>query len=232
MEHPRVSGRDLLKALGAWLVVGGGIYGLLILFGRVLARRFYLDHVGDVEALFLLAAYVALFAALWWAFGGWAGLRDRLGFRFTSAGHLLAALPLWLLTVVVGAAVSVPFSRLFGPPQSNASALVRAAHDPVATTLLVAGVVVVAPFCEELLFRGALFGWLRGRIAVVLAAPVSAAIFAAAHVFPPGFVLLFVFGLSAALLYERTGSTLNSFVMHACQNTAAVVALYTGLAGR
>jgi membrane protease YdiL (CAAX protease family) len=37
---------------------------------------------------------------------------------------------------------------------------------------------------------------------------------------------LFVFGLGAAWIRERTGSTFNSFAMHATQNTFAVVATY------
>ena len=43
--------------------------------------------------------------------------------------------------------------------------------------------------------------------------------------------LLFVFGLAATLVRARTGSTLNSFAMHATQNTMAVVATYALLSG-
>lgn len=231
MDRRVVPGRALLKALGGWLLGGGALYGVLLLIGRVLATSFYRAHRGDFGAAFLLAAYAVLFAALTWAVG-LRGLRETLGFRFTSAVHLVAAPAVWLVTVLVGAALSVPLERWFGKPESNATALLRVAHDPVATALLIATVVLVGPICEELLFRGALFGWLRGRAGVAGAAPASAALFAGAHLFPQGFVLLFVFGVSAALFYARTGSTLNTFVMHACQNTAAVLAIYWGIGGR
>ena len=62
------------------------------------------------------------------------------------------------------------------------------------------------------------------------AAAISAAIFAGAHLIPPLFPYLFVFGLVAAVLYERTGSTLNTFLMHATQNTLAVAVTYYGIA--
>ena len=89
--------------------------------------------------------------------------------------------------------------------------------------------IVAAPICEELLFRGALFGWLRRYVPVALAAPVSAVVFSAAHRLPALAIPLFVFGLVAALYYRRTASTLNTMVMHACQNTAAVILVYAGL---
>jgi membrane protease YdiL (CAAX protease family) len=231
VDRSSVPGRALLLAIGGWVLAGGALYGLLQLVGRRLARGFYRSHEGDFAAAFLLLAYLLLFGALWLAFGGGAGLRARLGLRFTSAWHLAAAPGIWLVTVVVGAVVSVPFTRWLGPPQSNAAPLVHESRDPFAAVVLVAAVVVVAPVCEELLFRGAIFGWLRGRVPLVVAAPLSAAVFAGAHAFPPGLVLLFVFGLSAALVYQLTGSTLNSFVMHACQNLTAVLVAYTGIAG-
>lgn len=226
MEQGVVPGRALLIALGGWIAGGAALYGLLVLVARRLARPFYLAHQGDFGASFLLLAYLLLFAALWLAFGGLRGLRDRLGFRVSSARDLLLAPFLWLLVIVVGGLASIPFSRWLGPPQSNATVLVRESRDPFAAAVLVVCVVLVAPVCEELLFRGALFGWLRRYAPVAAAAPLSAAVFAGAHLFPSGFVLLFVFGLGAALVYQRTGSTLNSFVMHACQNLAAVAAVY------
>lgn len=231
MERGLVSGRALLLALAGWIVGGGILYGLLLVFARRLDRPFYVRHEGDFGATFLLLAYLVLFGSLWVAFGGAAGLRDRLGFRFTSAAQVAFAPLIWLLTVVAGGLLSVPFSRWLGPPKSNASALVQEARDPFATVVLIVSVTLVAPVCEELLFRGALFGWLRRHAPVAVAAPLSAAVFAGAHLFPSGFVLLFVFGLSAALVYWRTGSTLNSFVMHACQNLAAVIVVFTGAAG-
>ena len=228
MERGPVEGRSLLAALGLWLAAAAVAIGLLLLAGRLLGRSYYRAHQGDFAAGLLLGLYLLLFAALWRAFGGPAGLRDRLGFRFTSVADLAAAPFVWLLTAVVGALATIPFTHWLGPPQSNATGLVRDASDPVSTVVLIATVTVVAPVCEELLFRGAVFGWLRRRAPVALAAPLSAAVFAGAHIFPPGFVVLFAFGLGTALFYQRTGSTLNSAVMHACQNALAVIVVFTG----
>ncbi len=227
MEH--VPGRRLLSVVLAWAASAGAVYGLIVLLGRTVARRFVHAHAGDFSASFLLAAYLLLFAALWIGFGGPRGLARTLGFRYTSAVHLLLAPVLWLATVLVGGIVSVPFERWLGAPKSNAVPLVKAAGDPYAAAVIVLTVVVVAPVCEELFFRGGVFGWLRGRLPVGAAAVLSAALFGGAHLFPPALVVLFVFGLSAALVYQRTGSTLNTFVMHACQNAVAIAAVYSGV---
>lgn len=228
MEH--VSGRRLLAVVLAWALAAGAVFGFILLLSRVVAHRFIRQHVGDVNASFLLVIYALLLAALWIGFGGRRGLAATLGFRYTSWVHLLLAPVVWLVTIVVGGLLTLPFERWLGAPKSNAVPLVQAARDPYATVVVVFTVVLLAPVCEELLFRGALFGWLRRRVPVAVAAVLSAALFAAAHRFPPALVLLFVAGLSTAFFYQRTGSTLNSFVIHATQNLVALVAVYAGAA--
>lgn len=226
MDH--VPGRRLLAVILAWAAAAGALYGGIVLVAHVYARRFVHAHNGDFSASFVLAAYLLLFAALWIGFGGRRGLAATLGFRYTSAAHLLLAPVLWLATVLVGAVAAVPFERWLGAPKSNAVPLVRAAGDPYATAVIVLTVVLIAPVCEELLFRGAIFGWLRRYLPVGVAAALSAALFGGAHLFPPALIVLFVFGFSAALVYQWTGSTLNTFVMHACQNAVAIAAVYSG----
>jgi CAAX protease family protein len=225
-----VPGRRLLAAIAAWAVAGAAVYGVIVVLAKALPHRYAHAHAGDFEASFLLALYALLFAALWVAFGGARGLAGTLGFRYTSWIHLLLAPVFWAVTIVVGALLAVPFERWLGAPKSNAAPLVEAATDPYATAVIAFTVVLLAPMCEELLFRGAIFGWLRGHVPVAAAAVLSAALFAVAHRFPPALVLLFVAGLSMAIVYERTGSTLNTFVMHMTQNAVALVAVYSGVA--
>ena len=226
----QVSGRRLLAVVIGWAAAAALVYGTIVLLARVVAPHFVRAHIGDFSASFVLAAYLLLFGALWLGFGGPRGLAGRLGFRYTSAVHLLLAPVAWLATVLVGSILAGPFERWLGAPKSNAVPLVKTASDPYATVVLVLTVVLIAPLCEELLFRGAVFGWLRRYLPVVAAAVLSAAVFSAVHRFPPALVVLFVFGVSAALVYQRTGSTLNTFVMHACQNATAIAAVYGGLA--
>lgn len=198
---------------------------------RLAAHPWASAHAADVGAFALLEAYGSLLLALLALFGGPAGIRDRLGFRFTAWWHLLLALAVWAISLTVGGLLTLPLVPLLGQPRSNASEVLAVGHDPLFVAIVVPTVAVLAPAGEELLFRGALYGWLRTRIPMAAAVALVAALFAGLHFIPPLIPVLFVFGVATALVYEYTGSTLNSFAMHATQNTVALVAAYAALAG-
>jgi membrane protease YdiL (CAAX protease family) len=221
-----VSGRRLLLAIGLWAALVGIAGGGTVLGARSVARPWAVAHRADLGAVLIAEAYLTLLAALLIAFGGPAGLRDRLRFRFTSALDLLAALAVWVAALVVGGLVTSALTPLLGQPQSNAVSLLSRSFDPLFVTLIVPTVCLLAPLCEELLFRGALLGWLTRHLPVPVAVVVTAAVFAGAHLLPTLFPVLFVFGLAATVVRVRTDSTLNSFAMHATQNTFAVLATY------
>ena len=160
----RVSGRRLAIVLLAWPVsaAAAGVGTLLLL--RLTARAWARGRQGDVQAMVLAEAYVLLLATLLACFGGVRGARDRLGFRYTGLRHLALAWAAWLFALAAGTIILLLLAPLFGRPPSNAQDLLRIAIDPLAVSLLVPTVTLLAPLAEELLFRGALFGWLRGRL--------------------------------------------------------------------
>jgi membrane protease YdiL (CAAX protease family) len=226
-----VSGRRLLLAIALWalltvLAVGGSLVAV-----RLLAAGWAGGHRPDLAAAAVAEAYLMLLAALLVAFGGPSGLRDRLAFRYTSGADIALALAVWVLALVGGTLLTRALSPLIGQPQSNTVALLRQPFDPAFVAIIVPTICLLAPACEELLFRGALFGWLRRLLPASVAILVTAAVFAGAHLLPALFPVFFVFGLGATWVRERTGSTLNSFAMHATQNTFAVAATYAILSG-
>jgi len=84
---------------------------------------------------------------------------------------------------------------------------------------------VLAPLCEEFIFRGLLFRGLRRDLPLPWAAVASAAVFAIIH--PSlGVVPVFGLGLAAAIAYERTGWLLAPVLAHAVYN--GVVVLLSG----
>jgi membrane protease YdiL (CAAX protease family) len=222
----QVSGWRLLAALGLWLLLAGAGFGIAVLTLRVAGPRLTPSHRPDVVAGVLVWSYLALLGALAVSFGGLSGLREVLRFRFTNVGDLVLAIGTWIACLVLGGVVSGLLSPLLGQSQNNAVSLLRLSVDPLFVALVALSTCLLAPIGEELLFRGALYGWLRRRAPALAAAPLTAAVFAAAHLLPPLMPALFVFGLGAAFVRERTGSTLNTFVMHVSQNTLAVVAAY------
>lgn len=225
----RPTGRRLLLTLLAWPVVAAVLIGLTLLVVRTLLEDWGQRHRPDVLALATLEAYVALGAVLLAVNGWWRGLVERLAFRPSGVGGFALAIAVWLVAVPVGALATAAVSPLLGPPQSNAADVLRLSFDPLFIGLLVPTICLLGPFCEELLFRGALQGWLSLRIPGAAAIALTAAAFAGAHLLPPLLPYLFVFGLGAGLVRWWTRSTFNTFLMHVAQNTFAVVVTYAVL---
>ncbi len=92
-------------------------------------------------------------------------------------------------------------------------------------TLLFVGILV--PFSEELFFRGAIYTWLRDRAPVWVSVLVSAALFGLGHADSLGVVAAsFVIGVANALVFEKTRSIWVPVVIHAANNSLAVILVY------
>jgi membrane protease YdiL (CAAX protease family) len=198
---------------------------------------------GMIAALmfFVLQATVFVFArnvgnagvatALWIAFCA-AGAVTYATMRFvywrigtTGVPRVFAGgLPRALLWGVAGGATAslagvayiavVSHWRLF---PSEAAAL------PDRTTFFVLAAIAVpaAPVFEEFIFRGLIFGGLRRSLGVVPATLASAAIFAIIH--PPYAVIpVFVMGVCAAVIYERTRMLAAPMLVHAIYNATVL----------
>jgi len=84
--------------------------------------------------------------------------------------------------------------------------------------------VFVAPLIEEIMFRGALYAWLRSRGGVVFSMLTSAVIFAVVH--PQGvigIVPLTMIGLLLAWVREWRGTLVAPMVTHACFNAGTLL---------
>ena len=232
-----VSGWRLLLALVAWIVLAVGI-GVATLAG--------LDALApgwggiDGRVLIIVAeVYLALVGALLLAFGGPTGLRDRLRFRHTSARDLWLALGVWVLCWVAITLTYVALSPVLGPPQDAMLQLLRFGSDmsrlppagPIVLGLIVVRACVLAPLAEELLFRGALFGWLRRRLSAGLTILLTAALFAGIHMMPLLLPITFLFGVAAGWVRERTGSTVPFFAIHVLNNVLMLAVAYALVAG-
>jgi membrane protease YdiL (CAAX protease family) len=83
--------------------------------------------------------------------------------------------------------------------------------------------VVIAPFVEEIMFRGAFYSWLRSHLPAWGAIIISSVVFAAVH--PQGavgVVPLTVIGCLLAFLREWRGTLLAPMLAHACVNAGTL----------
>ena len=106
---------------------------------------------------------------------------------------------------------------------------------PFAFALLLVAAAIVAPFVEELFFRGFLFGMYRRRQPLWLAYLVSSLLFTVLHLEPNRMTLpqmaglsvgIFLLALMLAWLYEHTGSLYPSIVAHAVNNATGLILYY------
>ena len=197
----------------------------------------------DGRVLVVVAeVYFALVMALLLAFGGPIGVRDRLRFRYTSASDLRLALGVWVLCWAAIALTYAALEPVLGPPRDALLQLLRFGSDmsrlppagPISLGLILLRACLLAPLAEELLFRGALFGWLRRRLPAMVTVLLTAALFAGIHMMPLLLPVTFLFGVAAGWVRERTGSALPFFAMHVLNNflmlAVASVLVAAGLA--
>jgi membrane protease YdiL (CAAX protease family) len=95
-------------------------------------------------------------------------------------------------------------------------------EDPSVLILMSITAVIVAPLCEEVVFRGYIYPVLKKYNGMWAAAFVSALIFSAAHGSLAALLPLFIFGVVLVILYESTGSIWAPIGAHFLFNAATV----------
>jgi membrane protease YdiL (CAAX protease family) len=95
------------------------------------------------------------------------------------------------------------------------------------TLFALGGMALVAPWVEEIVFRGYLFGSIQRRSGHIAAIAVSSILFAVVHIPNNGFSLILIhtsiFGLALGLLRWKSGSLGPCVVMHLVGNGILVM---------
>ena len=217
--------KDVILASALLFPVGvGGSLGL----GLALART---GLVADETLAVVIGSAllpIALLAAAW-LFGARRHRvsLDFLGFRSASLTSM-AWLPLVTLSIALSTtAVYALLAQWLGidilVPDQGLEEI--ASLDGVALLPTFAIIGLLAPFAEEVFFRGFLLAALVSVIGGLRGALTSSAIFSVAHLNVGTLVPIFVMGMLLAWLYLRTGSIWPPFVAHAAQNLIALTAL-------
>lgn len=176
-------------------------------------------------ALVILFQLALLLPVWWWGLRKYRAGWKTLGFRgFAVLPGCGLILTLLVLGYVFTGAWGL-FLRQYGlRAQPNPLPLFGEGAPGLLIALLAAG--LVAPFTEEVFFRGFVFGALRDRMGVWGGIALSALIFAVAHLQPYALPALFALGALLAWLYQLTGSLWPGIVMHSTINTVALLVLY------
>lgn len=226
MEDARdhtVHGRDVLLVLVLTAAVLFALRWLLAGLPRSLLTVFGLLALQSAVPMVVLYLFVIRRRGLSWTA---VGLRPAAPRWYAAAvGLAFASLP---LVLAVNAGMQALMGGTMRNPQLDVLAPFAASWNGLLMMLAMAG--VVAPFVEEVVFRGLLFGWLRPRIGLVVAMIASALAFGAVHAIPALIPALTVQGLFFAWLYARSDSLWPSVVMHGTFNAVMSILLYAAVA--
>jgi membrane protease YdiL (CAAX protease family) len=224
----------LLIILGIGLIFGLGIAGIFV-FHAVPAA----SANGQLQPTLLLSALLgglegaALIGSVYLL-----GIRRRgLGWkavklRRPSDNWLLASLGLGALAIPLSSLVAAGVQTLLGLPLTNPQ-LPFLAPEGFSWAGMISMFVLgglVAPFGEELFFRGVLYRWIRDRWGVGWGIGVSSVIFGVLHGELSLAVAAALLGVILAWVYERSQSLWSPVLIHVINNGFKILVLYILLA--
>jgi membrane protease YdiL (CAAX protease family) len=213
---------------GPWKALGGVVAALIV--GLMISLPFIVIDGGDTDDLSLSTTiavqictaigFLGVPIMLSLASGG--GLKPalrRLGFR---SFHVSNSAKWITIGIVSYLAFSIAYSVLIGTPEQDD---IAGDFGPIPLQILL--IAVVAPIAEETCFRGMLFGGIRTRMPMWSAALAAGIIFGVLH-YSTGWSAvpsLIVFGAILSIVYEKTDSIWPSIILHALNNSVALVVL-------
>jgi membrane protease YdiL (CAAX protease family) len=231
-KPPALRGRDLLLIL---IIVLAAVYLIALLVAPLVGTLEGRDAnlVVGVQLLLLAAQTVVLTGAVYLVAVRWRGLSwADLGLRAAPRRWYRRAVWIALLTLALASGINLLIQRLMGEvpvnPQFGVVAPVGFSWFALLGMLVMVGLFI--PFAEELLFRGVLYRWLRGRMGVPAAAVLSALLFSSLHRITWMIPALAVIGVILALVYEKSGSLWPAVLVHVLFNSLGVVLVYIALA--
>ncbi|HEY8241526.1 MAG TPA: type II CAAX endopeptidase family protein, partial [Kiritimatiellia bacterium] len=222
------SGRDVLVILlviGALQALAGCFAGAL---GRFCERQGYREEsvLLILETIILhVAGFVTVLVLLRKNRVSW---DSAFGFRLSGLGKrvgqgalcLLATMPpllfyTWIYHLVL------QFAGFDAAPQDVLFAISEETSMAMRIFFIVLAA-VLAPFFEEVLFRGILLPFLAQRLRLGVAIGIVSVLFALMHWNVASFVPLFVLSVAFSLVYIYTESLLASMVMHSMFNLVTI----------
>ncbi|MGZ4149339.1 MAG: CPBP family intramembrane glutamic endopeptidase [Actinomycetota bacterium] len=150
-----------------------------------------------------------------------------LGLRSWTKADVFAGIGAGVGAVVLGGVIIVLTQALWRALTGGSPAIRNPVQDFGDRWVLPSAALAVfmSPFCEEILFRGFVFGGLRRRLRFVWAGLASASLFGLAHADPVRFVGLATMGFVLAAAYERRKTLTASIAAHFTANLLSVLAL-------
>jgi membrane protease YdiL (CAAX protease family) len=157
-------------------------------------------------------------------------------FRSGVRGQLRIARPRWprLLLVIVATAGAVVLvdqiyviTQNFSPVPTDYADAIRELkpESPLQFAVILAGLCVLVPIAEEVVFRGLIQQVFARNLGPLLAVALAGAVFGAVHLNAHLLISITVFGWYLGWVYQATGNLTYTMISHALFNLAALVQL-------
>lgn len=205
----------LLEPLAGLLVVFGGVFTAAALYRLVVPSAGLGGQLDLPMALVGITAQAVLLAAVG------LHLRRRHGIgtesppqdRLPVLHALLGGPAVFLVSLLAALAMG-----LFGVEVREQAWVLEQLADPRRTAILAPWIVLLAPWAEEVFFRGYALPFIGRGLGPVTGVGLSAVLFALIHWNPPGFASYFAMGCVLGALYLRTGRLWVPVIAHAIHN--------------
>lgn len=187
-----------------------------------------ISSINNLSFSILYGIQVLLMVGVVWFFAiYWRGsvLRD-LGIRYYSIIKTIWYTFIALIGIFVFSFLYVlVMDMVFGIESSPSKIEELVRNRSISNTILLIVTAVVAPFCEELYFRGFLYSAFKKNLGVNMALFLSSLLFALAHLEIYSFIPIMVIGWVLAYIYEKTRSLLPVIFLHASYNLISILIL-------
>jgi membrane protease YdiL (CAAX protease family) len=184
----------------------------------------------SLEALLISAGFQFLLAGITIAIVAWrVHPVTWLGLRWRGWVHVLWIGPsvvavLYVFQVVLHTTGYMKWMESLGAETiQDTVKFFQQSQDKLALAGMAVAAVIVAPLCEEIVFRGYLYPAAKRFVGPVTAMFCSALLFSLAHGSLAMLLPLFLLGFAFAWIYERTGSLWAPIFAHFCLNGATVL---------
>jgi len=207
-----------------------GIYFLTAFVLRKIDQSTFLNisSINNLSFSILYGIQVMLMVGVVWFFAiYWRGaLFKDLGIRYYSIVKTI-----WYTFIALIAIFAFSFlyvlmmDVVFGIESSPSKIEELVQNRSISNTILLIVTAVVAPFCEELYFRGFLYSAFKKNLGINMALFLSSFLFALAHLEVYSFIPIMVIGWVLAYIYEKTKSLLPVIFLHASYNLVSILIL-------
>lgn len=140
--------------------------------------------------------------------------------NISKRDYLYIALLSFGLAVTLGILVAL-LMQIF-PSYNKVAETISSSTDSIFSLV---SIIILIPICEEIVFRGVIFGYLKKRYNLVVSLIIQALAFAFMHGNIVQGIYTFILGLVLGIIYIYTNSLYGSMLMHIIYNLLGSVAL-------